>query len=307
MVEGVLSPVTVGAVLKLSESTIGDGLFDLLPRAGMAFDTGVIGAAKGHDMDNAGGIRIRAVMAVRAEDVGAHAIHMVTPGLDMTDRTIRRWIAKRFMARTFDGMGQGQRINQIVMVTGLAINESVPSHAIGDRGLDFVGKRTDIDTFVVGRRTGAIYRVRMATGAFVFVDRMDTIKVGGIEVTAAGGAIFEYPSVNSQIIVFRVVLDGADHRMAGLAGDRRWIAVAAAACRDGVLDRLIATAMTFLTVGEMDRINLSEGVASMSGITAREVTGEGTVRSCAQHIMDAVGIVASDGRMAGGAGVDRIG
>lgn len=108
----------------------------------------------------------------------------------MTDRAIRWWIAERVVVRAFYRMGQGQGIDQVVVVAGLTINLPDAGHAIGNSSLDFIGKGADIDTFDVFGRTGAVYRVGVATSAIVFVDGMDAAKVGGIKVTAAVGAVF---------------------------------------------------------------------------------------------------------------------
>ena len=214
----------------------------------MAFDAGVAIAAKSHDVNNAGGARVWTVMAFRAQGVGAHAVHVVTPWLDMTDRAVWRWITKRVVAWAFDGMRLGQRIDQIVMVAGFAINEPGTSHTIGNGSLDFIGKCTGIDACGVGRRAGAVYRVGVATGAFVFVDVVDAAKFGGIKVTAAGGTVFEYPGINSQIVVIGFVLDGPDRGVAGLAIDSRRVAVPAAASFDGGLNLQVAAAVTGLAV-----------------------------------------------------------
>lgn len=63
MVEGVFNPMAVGAILELTGDAIGNGINDLLSGAVVAFDAGVICGAEGHDMNNAGGVKIRAVMA----------------------------------------------------------------------------------------------------------------------------------------------------------------------------------------------------------------------------------------------------
>lgn len=64
VIEGVFRAMAVGAILKLTGHAADDSVFDLLARAGMAFDAGIIRTAEGHDVDNASGAGVRAVMAV---------------------------------------------------------------------------------------------------------------------------------------------------------------------------------------------------------------------------------------------------
>lgn len=66
MIESILYAVAVGAVLLQACPAVDDGIHDLLSAAAMAFDTGVFGAGKGHDMNNAGGSRVWAEMTIRA-------------------------------------------------------------------------------------------------------------------------------------------------------------------------------------------------------------------------------------------------
>ena len=110
MVEGVFRAMAVGAVLRLPGDAIGDrgldlGVKDWVKLVAMAFDTGVLGAAEGHDVNNTGGAGVRAVMAVGAEGVGAQVVHMAAPGLNMTDGAIRWGTVERVVGRFLSGMG----------------------------------------------------------------------------------------------------------------------------------------------------------------------------------------------------------
>ena len=64
VIEGVFRAVAVGAILGLPGHAVDDGVFDLLARAGMAFDAGIFRTAEGHDVNYAGGAGVRAVMTV---------------------------------------------------------------------------------------------------------------------------------------------------------------------------------------------------------------------------------------------------
>lgn len=62
VVEGVLDAMAVGAVLDLTGDAVGNGVNDLLPCAGMTLGAGVFRLIEGHDMDNTGGSRVRAIV-----------------------------------------------------------------------------------------------------------------------------------------------------------------------------------------------------------------------------------------------------
>ena len=64
VIKGVLRPVAVGAILWQAGTSVGNGAHDLRDLAVMALDTGIAGAAEGHDMNDPGGIRVRTVVTV---------------------------------------------------------------------------------------------------------------------------------------------------------------------------------------------------------------------------------------------------
>lgn len=123
MVESVLCPVAVGAILWLAGDPIADGVLDLLPCAAMTFETGVFTATEGHDMDDTGGAGVSTVMARGAEGMCSHVVHVATPGLDMADRTIRWRIVEWFMGWLLGGVGNGE-VDQVVMVAAFTIDDS---------------------------------------------------------------------------------------------------------------------------------------------------------------------------------------
>jgi len=308
MVEGILRPVAVGAILGLVRGSfaIFDSVHDRRILAGMALDAGVFGAVEGHDVNNAGSAGVGTVMAVRAEGIGAKVVHMIAPGLNMAERAVwwrYREVFQRIgrtvvMLRFFDIMtmnfirsDSGDRIDQIVMVAGLAINDPSAGLTIFDCGNDLGCDRSSIDTTRI-RRTGAICCVGVAIGAEVIVDIVERGKVtGGVTTTA----VFEDIGGATHFIVVDIaVLDAACKRMTGFAGNWRRVAIAAAACRNSVLDLLYAAAVAGLAIAAMGGEDIIKGAAWVAGITGREVAGDGAIGSRAQHVMAGVVIMGGD-------------
>jgi len=91
MIEGILSPMAVGAILGLVQRCLAifDSVHDCWVFAAVAFVAGVFGAAEGHDVNNAGGAGVGAIVAVRAEGIGAQVVHMIAPRLNMAERAVR--------------------------------------------------------------------------------------------------------------------------------------------------------------------------------------------------------------------------
>lgn len=80
VVEGVLSPVTVSAVLRLAGDAVSNSGLNLLARTAMTLGAGVLGPTEGHNVDHAGSTGIRAVMTVGTEWVSIKVIHVARPG-----------------------------------------------------------------------------------------------------------------------------------------------------------------------------------------------------------------------------------
>lgn len=124
--------------------------------------------------------------------------------------------------------------------------------------------------------------------------------VGGV----AALAVSEDEGAAAHVVMSRLaVLDAADKRMAGLAGDRRWISISTATGRDGVFDFLIAAAVTGLAVRPMGGVNISEGATGVTAVSGSEVAGDGAIGVATQKIMAAVGIVAGNACVTGSAAV----
>lgn len=108
----------------------------------------------------------------------------------MANRAIRWRLGERVVGGLLGGVGVLivliERIDQIVMVAGLAINDPGAGHPLADRGLDFIDKSALVDASRILRRTGAGCRVGVATGAYpigvtvvIFsMDRVESGKVG---------------------------------------------------------------------------------------------------------------------------------
>jgi len=305
MVEGILRPVAVGAILPLIQGRLAilDGCQDLWPPAAVAFDTGVLAAAEGHDVNNTGSAGVGAIMAVRTEGIGAQVVHVIAPGLNMAEGAVgwgvgklgvnpvvMRWLFY-IMTMDFVRSDSGDRIDQIVMVTGFAINDLGAGFAVFDGGHDLGCDRSSIDASGVSL-ADAVCRVGVAIGAEVVMDVEEPCEIiGGVTATAilediGGAAHF--------VMVGITVLDAACKRMAGLAVDRNWVATTAAACRNGVLDFLDAAAVTGLAIAAMGGVDVSKGAARVAGIAGREVAGDGAIGSRAQHVVAGVGIMGGD-------------
>lgn len=88
----------------------------------------------------------------------------------MANRAIRRRLGERIVGGLLGGVGVlivlVERIDQIVMMASLAINDLGSGHPLADRGLDFIDKSALVDASRILRWTGAGCRIRVATDAY---------------------------------------------------------------------------------------------------------------------------------------------
>ena len=114
---------------------------------------------------------------------------------------------------------------------------------------------------------------------------------GGVATTA----VLEYVGGAAHFVVVGIaVLDTACKRMTGHTGDRRRVATAAAACRNGVLDLLYAAAVAGLAIAAMGGEDIIKGAAWVAGIAGREVAGDSAIGGRTQHVMAAIVIMGAD-------------
>lgn len=83
--------------------------------------------------------------------MAAQVVHMVAPGLDMTDVAVWWRIVKSrgVVVGALDCMGLYCWINQIVVVAGLAICDTGAGLGVENRGLYFASKGAGVDTLVI--------------------------------------------------------------------------------------------------------------------------------------------------------------
>lgn len=183
--------------------------------------------------------------------------------------------------------------DQALMVAVLAMNDLGAVLALIDCSHDFGGQRPFIDAAWFCRQASAICRVGVTTGAFVFVGGVEIGEItGGVTIPA----VHELEGVGVHVVVVDIaVLDAACKRVAGLAGDRCWVAIPAPARGDGVFDLLDAAAVAGLAVAEMEGVDLAEGAAEVGSVAGREVAGERAIGGRAQQVMAGVDIMAANG------------